>query len=193
MLSTRRSRVLAVAVLAVAMTLSPHAAARALPRPEAPIRTAENQVNVGSIPLTIAPGWRIGKQDDKWVGITYEAKEAAFSLEEFTFERGITIEEATGRFYQDSVVEQLSNAQHAPAYDPKFTGARFQESEAVEYTGDLQTDKGTTRISGVLVVLLNPKTGYSGLAKLVASDPDVLQEVIPDAAAMIESTLNLRG
>lgn len=185
-MSTRVATALA-AMLAFAAT----APAQAVPAPRAPTRAAENQITVGSIPLTLAPGWHIARHDRKnksLLAVNGNDK-AGFSLQEDNVPPGTPIANVLNIFYKVAT-KKMTNAQSAEPYDAQFTGSRFQESLAMQYSGDEQTQRGSAVIVGVLAVLLNPATGNVGLIRVWAHKPEHLDDAMKDAVSMTDSTLN---
>lgn len=162
-----------------------------IPSPRAPERTAGTEVTVGSIPLTLAPGWHIAENNrkEKFLFAVNSSDNVAYSLQEASFKPGTPVEDVLNRFYQ-KVAEKMTNVQTGEPYDPEFTGERFQESQAMQFSGDQQTNRGTAVHVGVMAVLLNSETGQVGLIKLWAHDPDILEENMEDAVAMTSSTLD---
>lgn len=155
---------------------------------QAPAKTADAEVSVGSIPLTLVPGWRVVQREEQYLAALNSRKDAAFTVWEAEFESGTSIEEATGRFYR-AVTEEMTNASHTSGYDPGFVGERFNESTSLGYNGDLLTDKGTLHVVGVLAVLLNSDTGHAALVKMASTDAETLMDNVDDANAMTESML----
>lgn len=162
--------------------------ASSVPYPQAPTRTAGKQITVGSIPLTIAPGWKITEQNETAVIAASGNGSVAFTLEDVRFDPGISKEEIMAVFWH-LTTKNWTKSDHQTAYDPNFTGKRFQESLAVNFDTNVQTDRGSADLVGVLVVMLNPTTGDAGLVKYL-SEPRAYDAYLQDAIDMTASTLD---
>lgn len=162
--------------------------------PQAPTRTSEDRITVGSIPLTIAPGWKKiqspnCKSAEKCAFLVSKEDRLGFSLQQKSVKPGTSVEDVLSDEYS-LLTRNATDAEGGIPYNPGFVGERFNESSAQDYRRQVQTHRGTQMQLGTLVVLLNSGTGDVGVVRFWGKNPDIVAKGAPGAAAMIDSTLN---
>lgn len=149
-------------------------------------------LTVGSIPLTLAPGWQLGEGSDgnyMWA-YTPDGK-VAFSVEDFA----ALPENSAGdvlAWWSPRFMNGLDGGNTETPRDLGLTGQRFQESIAQPYTGTRITEDGKKHAeAGSLMVLLNADTGDAALARVwTFSQATTLNAADADVQSMLRSMLN---
>ena len=163
-----------------------------VPSPEGSSPTGPGQLAVGRIPFTPAPGWEVLHQEEGYLAIAVGKPNAErIMVQDIGFEPGMSARLIVSR-YLDLISRKLdwTNVQSERPTDPGLSGKRFKESAEIQFTTEVEDDRGMYQLFGTAVALLNPKTGDAALINYTAFDPKALQANDKDVQAMISSMLN---
>jgi hypothetical protein len=82
----------------------------------------------------------------------------------------------------------MTNVQQVPAGPVKTVqGKNFQQMYGVVYTASMQTNQGTTQVSGLWITLFNSASHIIGFVDVNAATNDALIMALPDAKTMVTS------
>lgn len=154
-------------------------------------RDSKGQVTVGSIPLSLAPGWKVGVHDGSYLSAYNPRETVGFSVEDFAALPDNTITDVLA-FQLEFLGSQMLGLQTVGSpIDTGLKGTRFQESIEQQYTATAERESGDTYEEvGRAGVLFNPETGDAALIRFWAAAPTTLNASDSDIRAMIKSMMN---
>lgn len=157
----------------------------------APAGSTAGAVTIGDgISVTPPPGWTVEKQETGAVVLANNAVGAAVLVvvgKADTTDIGQLATEEIRAFVSNGGLTnpQLTTKPAQQALQSK----NFQQQLVVGYSGDVQSQQGTSPIVGMFVVLLNPSTSASGFMALMTGSNNALNATAKDVAAMRDSML----
>jgi hypothetical protein len=156
------------------------------------VRTATT-INLGNgVTLTPAPGWTVTNQDQGWAVLANSDHSAVFGAGIRMADTPDINQEATASINAYIQSGGITNVQQNRVGQAQTVqGKNFQQALQVNFTGNVQTNQGTSQLYGQWVELFNPSTRIAGFATLQATSADALQAAVPDGGSMLASMLSL--
>lgn len=152
-------------------------------------KKADGEIMVGSIPLTLDSGWEISREEEAFV-VALDARERiAVSIEDVAVESDLTLLDVADLWLADRT-EKMDDVVSGDPMDRGIGGKRFPQSAEIDYSGTATNDNGSYEETGLLVVLLNPRTSEAGLINFWTDDPSALETNDDRIRAILESMVN---
>ena len=155
------------------------------------VRTATT-IDLGNgVTLTPAPGWTVTNQDQGWAVLANRDHSAVFGAGVGMADMPDINQEATASINAYIQSGGITNVQQNRVGQAQTVqGKNFQQALQVNFTGNVQTNQGTSQLYGQWVELFNPSTRLAGFATLQATSADALQAAVPDGGSMLTSMLS---
>lgn len=150
---------------------------------------AQGELTVGRIPLALGPGWQVKKQDGDFLLAVNKSERLGFTVEDITVDADKSMMDVLTFWLQDRT-QDMTDVRSEDPMDRGLKGKRFPQSGEIEYTAIRSTDKGDYEETGLLVVLMNPRTGQVGLVNVWSDTPDALKSNESDIRNILESMVN---
>jgi len=141
-----------------------------------------------SVSITPAPGWTVANQDQGYVNLLNPHKGVIVSAVAAAADRPDINQEATLGISAFINGAGMTNVQQdTSAQVQTIQGNNFQQLLPIAYTGNIQTNQGTTEVEGVFVTLFNSSTRTCGFVNALSSSDDALGAAAPDFKSMLQS------
>ena len=139
-----------------------------------------------SVSITPAPGWTVASQDQGEVNLV-SSNVIVGALAGAADQPNITQEasEAISGIIKGAA---MTNVQQEPVGSVQtIQGKNFQQLYAIAYTGNIQTNQGTTAVEGYFMTLFNSATHTVGGLNVLAPTDAALQAATSDVKSMLQS------
>ena len=141
-----------------------------------------------SVSITPAPGWTVANQDQGMVLLVNSGKSVMVAAVAAAADRPDINQEASIGISSFLNGAGMTNVQQdTSAQMQTIQGNNFQQLLPIAYTGNMQTNQGTTEVEGVFVTLFNSSTQTAGFLNALSSSDDALGAAAPDFKSMLQS------
>jgi hypothetical protein len=140
-----------------------------------------------SVSITPAPGWTATNPDQGEVNLVSSNNVIVGALAGEADQPNITQEASEGI---SGIIKGagMTNVQQEPVGSVQtIQGKNFQQLYAIAYTGNIQSNQGTTALEGYFTTLFNSSTHTAGGLNVVATNDAALQAATSDVKSMLQS------
>jgi hypothetical protein len=140
-----------------------------------------------SVSVTPAPGWTVASQDQGEVNLVNRNNVVVGALAGAADQPNITQEasEALSGIIKGAAMTNVQQQPLGPVQT--IQGKNFQQLYGIAYTGNIQTNQGTTAVEAIFMTLFNSSTQTAGGLNVLATNDAALQASTSDVKSMLQS------